>query len=96
MVGAAVPEATVNEDGHPAPREDDVGPHPDVAGTHTKILAESVAEAMERTPQSDLGLGVHPADRLHIAAAALTRWRRMETATSSLGAALRRGCAAIG
>lgn len=67
VLGAAVPEATVDENGQPDLCEDDVRPDPLAADPQQEILAKPQTTAMQGRAQQTFRLGIGSVDRPHIA-----------------------------
>ena len=58
MLGAAMPEAAVDEHGDPLVDEHNVRAHANTADGYRVVLAEAVAPSVESRADRDLGLGV--------------------------------------
>lgn len=76
MVGAAVPEAAVDENGDPCTRKDDVGPNGSDTTCDWDGIVDSIAEPQgeESGAESHLRLGIPPAIGLHRCAYRRTGW----------------------
>jgi hypothetical protein len=70
VLGADVPEAPVHEDGYAAPREDEVGAYPGVRQIEPVVLPKPPTPPVQEGAQSDLRLGVAPADGGQVPSAA--------------------------
>jgi len=78
VLGARVPEAAVDEDGHLARGERDVRPDPPAAvQVQPVVLAVAVAEVVQRAAQGQLGLGVRPPVGPHVGRPALAGGMRI-------------------
>jgi hypothetical protein len=65
MERTAVPKATVNEYREPSTKEDDVGPHAQVAGYHGMVDPVAQPASVQRAAQAPLGASITAAIGLH-------------------------------
>lgn len=70
----AVPEAPIDEDGHPCSSENDVGANQTVARSDRQVLAEPVAASMEHGAKPGLGTAVCAPVLSHSLGNLLTCW----------------------
>ncbi len=69
VLGARMPESSVDEYGHLTPGEDDVRPDAGPRKVKAQVRAVAVARGVKEGSQRELGLGVATAVCLHVAAA---------------------------
>jgi len=80
VLGADVPEATVDEDGYLLSGEDDVRADLDVPQVQSQVLPVAEAHAVKGLAQSDLRLGVRTPVGPHVPGAALVEGSGIDTA----------------
>jgi hypothetical protein len=88
VLGAAVPEAAVHEDGDLALREDNVRSDPNAREVEPQVNPEAVPGTVQGGPQGQLGAGISPPVALHVAASALVQRGWIETFATRLGTSL--------